>query len=54
MDYKFKELLSLVNEYLEGYTSLDYEEILERIDAAYHSNQIEGNHYDYLTRLLEE
>ncbi len=48
----FRSLISLVNEFLEGYTGLDLEEILERIENAYENSEIEGHEYDYLTRLL--
>ena len=50
---KFKELLSLVNEYLEGYTSLSKKEIIERIEECFHDEKIEGTQYDYLIGILE-
>ena len=49
----FRSLVSLANEYLEGYTSLEINEIKSRINDAYEEDDIDGSQYDYLMGLLE-
>lgn len=44
----FSSNLSLVNEYLEGYTNLSLKEIKERIQEDYEDGDISGSEYDYL------
>lgn len=49
---RFKELLSLVNEYLEGYTNEEATNIKKRIQTAYEDDGIDGSQYDYLMGLM--
>ncbi|MBL5782259.1 hypothetical protein MXL46_10150 [Heyndrickxia sporothermodurans] len=48
----FNELLSLVNEYLEGYTKEEAINIKKRIQTAYEEDEIDGTQYDYLMGLM--
>lgn len=48
----FRELVSLVNEYLEGYTNLSESEIKRRIQETYEDDDLDGSQYDYLVGLL--
>lgn len=51
----FKNLLSLVNEYLEGFTKLTSDEIKERIQKSYEEEEtIDSSQYDYLMGLILE
>lgn len=45
---RFSSNLSLVNEYLEGYTNLSLKEIKERIQEDYEDGDISGSQYDHL------
>lgn len=54
MDNEFKSLVSLVNEYLEGYTKVSLDEIRNRIQDSYESDDIDGHQYDYLIGLILE
>ena len=47
------ELHSLINEFFEGYTNLEKEEIIERINNAYHDDEIDGSQYDFLIGMIE-
>ena len=49
---KYKELLSLANMYLEDDTSIDLEEIENRIYEAYEDEEITPTQYDHLTGIL--
>jgi len=51
-DEKYSELLSLINLYLEGLTSLTAEEIEERISIAYDEGEIRPTQYDHLVNSL--
>lgn len=50
---KFKELLSLINLYLEDETNVDIEEIESRIYEAYEDEEITPIQYDYLIGMIE-
>ena len=45
---RFSSNLSLINEYLEGYTNLSLKEIKERIQEDYEDGYISGSEYDHL------
>ncbi|WP_215601521.1 hypothetical protein [Bacillus mycoides] len=49
----FRTLVSLVNEYLEGYTNLSEEEVKNRIQDAYEDDEIDGGQYDHLIGIME-
>lgn len=50
---KYNSLLSLVNEYLEGYTNINESKLKRRIENAYKTDNITGEEYDHLIGLLE-
>lgn len=54
MENEFRSLVSLVNEYLEGYTKLSSDEVRNRIQDSYESDDIDGHQYDYLIGLILE
>ncbi|WP_154665498.1 hypothetical protein [Bacillus andreraoultii] len=49
---RFKELLSLANEYFEGYTNEEAMNIQKRIQISYEDDEIGGSQYDYLMGLV--
>ena len=51
-DSKYRELLSLINMYLEEETNVEYEEIGDRIYEAYEDGEIEPTQYDHLINSL--
>ena len=50
---EFKVLLSLVNEYMEGYTKMSEEDVKKRIQDAYEDDEIDGGQYDHLIGIME-
>jgi len=51
---RFREMLSLVEEYIEGSTGLSLEEIEERCYEYYRDGELEPTGYDHIMGRLEE
>lgn len=49
---RYKVLKSLINQYLEGYSDYEEEEIMNKIEYAYKNDFINGIEYDLLANSL--